>query len=92
MPDIYITRLREALDLRLEQGYTKNEIAQAGGITTDDINAILDRDTLSGVAAGRLHDLMKALFIDDGYVCHGMPTVMYSPCSMSRLLDAHYHI
>ena len=60
-------------------------------ITTDDIDAVLDRDTLSGVAAGRLHDLMEALFVDDGYVFHGTPTVQYSPCSMSRLLDAHYH-
>lgn len=31
-------------------------------------------------------------FIDDGYVFHGMPTVMYPSCSMSRLLDTHYHI
>lgn len=91
MPDIYITRLREALDLRLKQGYTKDEIAAAGGITTDDIDAVLNRDTLSGVATSRLYDLMEALFVDDGYVFHGTPTVMYSPCSMSRLLDAHYH-
>ena len=91
MPDIYITRLREAHDLRLKQGYTKDEIAAAGGLTTDAIDAILDRDTLSGVVPSRLYDLMEALFIDDGYVFHGTPTVQYSPCSMSRLLDAHYH-
>ena len=91
MPDIYITRLREALDLRLKQGYTKDEIAAAGGITTDDIDAVLNRDTLSGIATSRLYDLMEALFVDDGYIFHGTPTVMYSPCSMGRLLDAHYH-
>ena len=91
MPDIYITRLREALDLRLEQGYTKDEIAAAGGITTDDIDAVLNRDTLSGVAASRLYDLMEALFVDDGHIFHGTPTVQYSPCSMRYLLDAHYH-
>ena len=91
MPDIYITRLREALDLRLKQGYTKDEIAAAGGITTDDIAQILDREGLTGVSAIDLDALMRALFVDDGYVFHGTPTVMYSPCSMSRLLDAHYH-
>ena len=91
MPDIYITRLREALDLRLEQGYTKSQIAAAGGITTDDIDAILNRDTLTGVSAIDLDALMRALFVDDGYIFHGTPTVMYSPCSMGRLLDAHYH-
>ena len=91
MPDVYITRLREALDLRLEQGYTKDEIAAAGGLTTDAIDAVLNRDTLSGVVPSRLYDLMEALFIDDGYVFHGTPTVQYSTCSMARLLDAHYH-
>ena len=91
MPDIYITRLREALDLRLKQGYTKDEIAAAGGITTDDIAQILDREGLTGVSAIDLDALMRALFVDDGYIFHGTPTVMYSPCSMSRLLDAHYH-
>ena len=91
MPDVYITRLREALDLRLEQGYTKDEIAAAGGITTADIYAILDRDTIDGVATSQLSELMRALFVDDGYVFHGTPTVRYSLCSMSQLLDAHYH-
>lgn len=90
MPDIYITRLREALALRLKQGYTKDEIAAAGGITTGDIDAILDHDTIDGVATSDLSELMRALFIDDGYVFNGTPTVRYSLCSMSRLLNAHY--
>ena len=91
MPDVYITRLREALALRLEQGYTKDEIAAAGDITTSDIDAILDRDTIDGVATSRLAELMRALFVDDGYVFNGTPTVMYSPCSIHRLLNTHYH-
>ena len=91
MPDIYITRLREALALRLKQGYTKDEIAAAGGITTGDIDAILDRDTIDGVATSHLNELMRALFVDDGYVFDGTPKVRYSLCSMSRLLNAHYH-
>lgn len=92
MPDISITRLREVLALRLEQGYTKDEIAAAGGITPADIDTVLDRDILDGVTTSHLAEIMRALFVDEGYVFNGVPTVRYSPCSMSRLLDSHYHV
>lgn len=90
MPDIYITRLREALDLRLKQGYTKAQIARAGDITADDITQILDREDLNGVSAIDLDALMRALFVDDGYVFEGTARVKYSLCSFQRLLIRHY--
>lgn len=90
MPDIYITRLREALDLRLKQGYTKAQIARAADITADDIARILDREDLTGVSAIDLDALMRALFVDDGYVFEGTARVQYAPCSLQRLLIEHY--
>lgn len=90
MPSIYITRLRKTLDLRLKQGFTKTQIARAADITADDIDAVLDREDLTGVSAIDLDALMRALFVDDGYVFEGTAHVQYSPCSFQRLLIQHY--
>ena len=90
MADKHITRLREALALRLKQGFTKAQIARAGDITVDDITQILDREDLNGVSAIDLDALMRALFVDDGYVFEGTARVQYAPCSLQRLLIEHY--
>lgn len=91
MANDHITRLREALALRLEQGYTKDQIARVGGIDDPaDIDRVLERDSLDGVSAGELDQLMRGLFVDDGYVFEGTSRVQYSPCSLRRLLIQHY--
>lgn len=91
MASDHITRLREALALRLGQGYTKDQIARAGDIDDPaDIDRLLQRDSLDGVSTGELDQLMRGLFVDDGYVFTGTPHVQYSPCSLRRLLDDLY--
>lgn len=91
MPKDHIIRLRKALALRLEQGYTRDQIARAGNIDDPaDIDRLVERDSLDGVSAIELDQLMRGLFVDDGYVFTGTPHVQYSPCSLRRLLDGLY--
>lgn len=87
----HIIRLRKALALRLEQGYTRDQIARAGDIDDPaDIDRLVERGSLDGVSAIELDQLMRGLFIDDGYVFTGVARLEYSPCSLARLLDEHY--
>lgn len=84
-------RFSAALRLRREQGYSAEQIARAGGFEdTAQMDEAANRLTIDAISASELNQLMRAVFIDEGYLFTGTPTITYSPCSLDRLLREHY--
>lgn len=83
-------RAQDALTQRLQQGFTEQQIAQAGHFTDiDDLQTNISR-ILQGISSYDLQRIINALWVDDMWLLTGEAVVVYSPCSQARLLASHY--
>lgn len=90
----YLDTLRERgrtiLAERLQQGFSKRQIARAGWFTTfTELETLLEAsDDL--ISAGDIQAIAEALFVEPVWLLTGEASVLYSPCTFAALIEGHY--